>query len=80
MIIVKSHFHLPLYHNVKMNQKYEWLSLYILMIKDWNSMNISETKYEQIMMIKKWDSTNQSKNKYKWFWINRDKFCMNIIL
>ena len=31
--IVKSYYHLPLYHHVKIDEKYELLSLYILMIK-----------------------------------------------
>ena len=64
--IVTSHCHLPLYHHVKINVKYEWLSLYILMIKKWDSINKSKTKYEPILIIKKWDSMNKSKNKYKW--------------
>ena len=34
MRIVKSHCHLPLYHCVKINVKYEWLSLYIMIIEN----------------------------------------------
>ena len=63
---VKSYCRLPLYHHVKMNEKYELFSLCILMINKWDSMNKSKTKYKQIMMIEKWYSMNKSKNKYKW--------------
>ena len=64
--ISKSHCHLPLYHHVKINVRYELLSLYILMIENWDSMNKLKTKYEPILMIKKWDSMNKSENKCKW--------------
>ena len=61
--IVKSHCHLPLYHHIKMNVKYEWLSLYILMIEKWDSMNKSKTKHKPVWMIEKLDSMNKSENK-----------------
>ena len=51
-------------YHIKLNEKYEWLSVYFLMIKNWDSMNKSKNKYEQILMIEKWDSINKSKNKY----------------
>ena len=38
-----------------MYEKYEWLSLYIMMIKKWYSTNKSKNKYKN-MMIKEWDS------------------------
>ena len=60
--IVKSHCHLPLYHHVRMNEIYKWLSLYILMIKKWKKIKI---KYETIMMMEKWYSMNKSNNKYE---------------
>ena len=37
----------------KTNVQYELLSLYILMIKKWDSTNKSETKYKTIQIIKK---------------------------
>ena len=33
-----------------MHEKYEWFSLYILMIKNWDSMRKSRSKYEQIRL------------------------------
>ena len=42
MRIVKSYCYLPLYHHVKMNEKYELLSLYILIIENWDSINKPE--------------------------------------
>ena len=45
----KSHFYLPLYHNVKMNKQYDWLSLYIMITKSQVSMNKSkqvQTNYD----------------------------------
>ena len=60
---VKSHCNLPLFYDLKINEKYELLSLYILMIKKWESMNKLKNKYEKILMIEEWYSMNKSKYK-----------------
>ena len=41
--------------NVKMHEKYEWLSLYILMIKNWDSTKKVPTN----LMIEEWDLTKK---------------------
>ena len=43
-----AHCHLWLYHHVKIYEKYEWLSLYIMMTKNWYSLNKSKTSTNKL--------------------------------
>ena len=52
-----------------MYEKYEWLSIYILMIKKWDSMNKSKDKYEKIWWSKgdiQWIKKETSTDNCKW--------------
>ena len=54
-----------------MYEKYEWLSLYILMIKKWDSMQEFKNSYKNLT-TQKWDSmSDQATNTNDCKWIIR---------